>query len=448
MLIACPECAKQYRVDPAKFTNGAARFRCKACGHVMTATLPSQAPAEEYVPRGAGAGGVGPVPFPPSTGGGEDAGVRPPPPEEPLGADGSRRRGLGLRTKVFLLLLFFSLEPLFLYSALTIREEHNQARVEAESGMTMIALGLASEVNQWIDGNVRVLRILADTPEIASLVADRQEPLLRSVQAECPWMYLVFTLDPNGVNVGRSDGGRPKDYSDRSYYTDVMAGKDLAWQTLVGKTSKKPALVLAVPIRAGERPVGVVAAAMELDEVARRIATWRRGETGFAFLVDDTGKVVAHPNAQFVTDQEDLKWHPLVAAYRSGQSGVRYFQDEAGRRIMGYVTGTHQGWVLALQQDEEEVLASKGGAIRFGYLVLVIAVLSVTLAAWLCGRAVVRPLRRLTDVANRISLGELDTEIPLSRKDEIGDLARAIARLQTSVRLSLQRLRSRRGIDG
>jgi HAMP domain-containing protein len=38
----------------------------------------------------------------------------------------------------------------------------------------------------------------------------------------------------------------------------------------------------------------------------------------------------------------------------------------------------------------------------------------------------------------------MDAEIPVTSRDEIGDLAEAIERMQESIRLSIERLRRRR----
>ena len=53
-------------------------------------------------------------------------------------------------------------------------------------------------------------------------------------------------------------------------------------------------------------------------------------------------------------------------------------------------------------------------------------------------------IKSLTEVSNRISVGELDAEIDIAGEDEIGDLGEAISRMQDSIRLSIERLRRRR----
>ncbi len=53
-------------------------------------------------------------------------------------------------------------------------------------------------------------------------------------------------------------------------------------------------------------------------------------------------------------------------------------------------------------------------------------------------------LTKLIDAAEKISVGDLDTEIDVRTKDEISDLAETISRMQESIRLSIERLRRRR----
>ena len=69
--------------------------------------------------------------------------------------------------------------------------------------------------------------------------------------------------------------------------------------------------------------------------------------------------------------------------------------------------------------------------------------LLVGLIVSLFGNRLAGRIKSLTEVADRISVGELDAVIDIDSKDEIGDLAEAITRMQDSVRLSIERLRRR-----
>ena len=74
-------------------------------------------------------------------------------------------------------------------------------------------------------------------------------------------------------------------------------------------------------------------------------------------------------------------------------------------------------------------------------LLLALTLAVVGLVAWRTGTNLVRPIVRLTDLADRVSLGELDAVIDIRSDDEIGRLAQSFARLQTSLQRAMERLK-------
>ena len=74
-------------------------------------------------------------------------------------------------------------------------------------------------------------------------------------------------------------------------------------------------------------------------------------------------------------------------------------------------------------------------------LVLIIAIL---LAVILTFRVLlIRPIMQLTDAAAQMSVGDLNVEINVKSRNEIGLLVGAIERMQESLRLAMDRLRRR-----
>jgi HAMP domain-containing protein len=225
-----------------------------------------------------------------------------------------------------------------------------------------------------------------------------------------------------------------------------MAGKTLGWQTVTGRTSKIPALVVAVPIRDGSRVVGVLAAAMTVEDISKKIATWKMGTTGFAFLLDEQGFVVSHPKQQYAETRENLNTTPLISAFRKkGWTSITTpFAGENGQIAIGHARSNSYGWVLALQQNENEIFEALNIIQNFALTLLAVTVLLVIAIAWFSARALVTPIMKLTDAAERMSLGELNVKIDVKSRDEIGLLAQAIGRMQTSLRMAMTRLKKKR----
>ena len=458
--ITCDECGRKYRVDETKMKGARARVKCKSCSNIMIVAKPGNAAPVDAPPEAG-------KKLPPVT---ADIPEPPPPkaesvpqsvidrPDAPAKAEtpepdkdvsailGSQKIRFGLFGKIIIVMLIVSLLPFAVFWGITLRETSERVRIETENLMAQTARGLGTEVDGWINQNVSILRTAAKLPEVMSMDRAQQEKVLTVIQKEHPWMYLVFTVDVEGMNVARNDGRPLKDYSDRQYYKDIRAGKKLSWQTLIGKTSKKPALVLAVAIKSGDKLVGVMAAAMTIDEISKNIATWRQGKTGFAFLVDEKGFVVSHPDRQYVTKRKNLNNHPLIASFRKKgwRTTTTKFTAPDGQTAFGHVRSNNYGWALVLQQQNKEVFESFNRVQEFALILLGGTVLLVLVIAWFSARAIVTPIMKLTDAAERMSLGELNVKIDIKSKDEIGLLAQAVGRMQTSLRLAMNRLRRKR----
>ena len=460
MEISCDTCGKKYRVDETKMKGEMARVKCKACNNLMVVTKPrpevitEPPPAPEIFEPSIPADFPEPPVTPPQAVPRSVVERAAPSVEEKPAAvkedssaflSGQKIR-FGLFGKIIIVMLIVSLLPFAIFWGITLRETNQRVRTETEKLMAQTAKGLGEQVDAWIDNNVAVLRTAASLAEINSMNREEQEPVLKAIRQEYPWMYLVFTVGLDGMNVARDDGNALRDYSDRQYYKDIIDGKKLSWQTLIGKTSKKPALVLAVPIKKGDRLVGVIAAAMTVDEISSNIANWRQGDTGLAFLVDEKGFVISHPNKQYVSKRKNLNSHPLIAGFRKKgwRTITSTFNETDGQPAFGHVRSNNYGWALVLQQEEGEVFAAYNRTQEFALILLASTVVLVLIIAWFSARAIVTPIRKLTDAAERMSLGELNVKIDVKSKDEIGLLAQAIGRMQTSLRLAMNRLRRKR----
>lgn len=84
---------------------------------------------------------------------------------------------------------------------------------------------------------------------------------------------------------------------------------------------------------------------------------------------------------------------------------------------------------------EKEILVV---LVIFGATLLLIGIIVIVYAQRLTGK-----IKALTEVAERISGGELEVEVGIKSRDEIGELAEAIVGMRNYIRLSVDRLRRR-----
>jgi len=347
---------------------------------------------------------------------------------------------VGMVAKVTVAMLAIGLVPLILFGAIRLFQEGNALRAQAHDSMKANAESIAAQVDEWVDKNVRVMQAVSTLRGIRSMKADQQTETLASVQQSYPWMFVVQTVDPTGLDVARSDKSPMLNFADRKWFQDALAGKDLTMQTLISRTSGKPSLVMSLPIREAGQVVGVLEATMAIEDISRVVLNWRAGSTGYAFLVDQGGTVIAHAREEYVKTQRKMQDHPLVAAFLAdGKPHLASFAL-SGEDEIGYIQSNRYGWGIAAQQSTAELLAPQRQTLMVGLALLVAAGVIVGFVALMASRALVRPIISMTRSAERMSMGELDLSIAVKGNDEIASLAKALERLRRSMVAAMRRL--------
>ena len=113
----------------------------------------------------------------------------------------------------------------------------------------------------------------------------------------------------------------------------------------------------------------------------------------------------------------------------------------------GAVTSSNELVTVAANEMNSEFDSRSSGATREMQVIGGLAVLGIAaallLALWV-SRSITRPVKHLAEVADRISLGELDVVIDVHGTNEVGHLAESLRRMQASLRSAIERLRQRR----
>ncbi len=348
----------------------------------------------------------------------------------------------GIFPKMLIAMALIAVVPLAITWYINLQSTTNRIHEHVNQQLDRVADGLVSYVDTWVEMNVRMLQQNAALPQILSMNPSQQNVLLKKITDVYDWNYLAFTVDKEGQNIGRSDGKKTKYYGDRHYVQTVLRGAPRGQQVLIGKTSGKPAFVLSVPIQQPNKPLqGVLAIAMGIVEISERVTQVRMGKTGYAFLVDENGRVIAHQSPEFTKTRKDMSDHPAAVAISKGLEDIIY-TDENGIQMVATARKTHYGWYLVAEQTYDDAFAEIDAANRKALILLGATLAVVVLVALLLSRGFSIPIQRLTTISEEISRGKISSQISYTnRKDEIGALARAIDRLSTSIRLAMKRLR-------
>ncbi len=341
-----------------------------------------------------------------------------------------------LQTRLTILTLIVAIPLLAGVVGVIIERAGAQMTDDANDHLRMTNRVLRTNTSTWLDLNVRALQELATLPEVISMDPAQQKPVLEAMQAAYPYMYLISTTNLDGLNVARSDAQDPIDYNDRPWFQSIRDGAPLAYQSLIGRTTGKPALVVSTPIKdADGNLVGVGMFAADLASITAETVASRVGDTGYSYIVDGSNLAIAHPNEAYTTvELHDLSQDKPIVALRSGQTGIYNFTDGQGHTWRAYLDTLDNGWGIIVQQRVDEVLDPLHLFQRVALAALVLGVLLIMVLLWLAIGRAVRPVGDLTRAASAIAGGDLSRTVEVNRRDEIGLLAQSFNSMTVQLR--------------
>lgn len=159
----------------------------------------------------------------------------------------------------------------------------------------------------------------------------------------------------------------------------------------------------------------------------------------YTFIQDGGGEILVHTLGNF--PPELRQGLPIAGQRQVNRRDVslngRTVHEIAIPVLEGQLGSVHVGfWNDAVAREIQNALLRIMGIIAL--IPLVGALLSFFVARW-----IVRPIVDLTEVANKVTLGDLDASISgeaAKSLDEIGELARSLERMRASLKAAMLRL--------
>lgn len=281
------------------------------------------------------------------------------------------------------------------------------------------------------------LKAASPSTSSVELVA-RAERKLKAIQATKGLgdSYQVLALaSPDGRCFAASNPAfLGVDVSDRGYFKAAMAGKANAGSASRNKVTNKPFAPFAAPIRSGDRIVGAVAMITDIGFVNDIIAGQKIGKSGYAFIIDSTGLVIAHPREENIFTANASKMNGMEELSRrmmNGERGVATYRTEGVVNTAGFAPVQATGWSVGITIPNAEFLKT-ANEIRDIIIILSISVLAISVFLnTLFSRTLMKLLGKALSFAQRIASGDLTQSIPVVKDDELGKLARALNDMNT-----------------
>jgi len=178
---------------------------------------------------------------------------------------------------------------------------------------------------------------------------------------------------------------------------------------------------------------GIIVIDLDFKKIMELVKNTRVGEQGYAFLIDQYGRNIAHPLLPLYRYSLETYTEPslreLILDMMGGNSGWRTYAFQGENKVAAFEPVKAMGWSLAVtiptEEFTKEAYALRNRVIEFVCIAIVFTILCVTILSYF----LLRPVRNLVAATDRLAKGDLNQDIPVQSGDELGDLTRSFNRM-------------------
>ncbi|HEY0421068.1 MAG TPA: diguanylate cyclase [Acetobacteraceae bacterium] len=325
-------------------------------------------------------------------------------------------RGVGLRPRLALLALAL-MAPMVALQLANMHAQRNEAVAATHMRVAELSKMAAEAENDSLQEAGNLLRVLVRLPELRDPANGDCHALLREITNEHPRVDSVTVTGLDGqARCGSRDAVPSAFFGDRSWFREASAPDAplfVVSELIVSRFSGKPTVVVAGPIRAGTKLLGVVSIGLNLSwfsEIAARIP----GPEGATILL-----VSLRDGTMLARSADAERWvghrfpeGPAMTEFRSRPDGtVQGVGLDGAENIIGFTRlpgDIGSRTVVSVGIPLSVVVAAANRHFAEGLALVLLVTMLGLLASWVLARsAVLRPLDMLAELARRLGDGDL-----------------------------------------
>ncbi|MEN8142324.1 MAG: cache domain-containing protein [Thermodesulfobacteriota bacterium] len=184
------------------------------------------------------------------------------------------------------------------------------------------------------------------------------------------------------------------------------------------KLTGEPMMKISIPVRDLQslRLKGVLVSEMTLKFMRHLVATMQIGKSGTAYITDQNGQLLVHPNRSLV----HKKTHFIAPARPQIMSGISGSKAVVAAAKINF---GNQALFFVTEIPTAEALQHINRAILLLGSFLLLMLIGAMALWFIVVRQIIRPIESLAATARNISRGDFSRMAESRRKDELGDLA-------------------------
>lgn len=353
--------------------------------------------------------------------------------------------------------LIFNFSILIILSSITIGvaaifiASNSLTNVAKSSLGTMSSQG-ATVTESRMNTQKRTLETLVQLKEIQSMDFELQKPILKN-QLEASGFIDIGIMNMNG-KVFYSNGLMLQ-LSESDPARKALEGNENAFNFAFNEQSRKVDLMYATPIIKDDKVLGALVGRRDGNALSDITDDMGYGEKGSTFIINSSGTIIASRDRELVLSQynpikgveKDPSLTSLANLYKrmlEEKEGIIEYSSGSLKEFYGFTPIPGTEWTIVFTANQGEVLASIPVLQNTCLLILAIILFISIIIAYFIGNSIASPISKAVKYVKQMANLDITQDVrksDLKRKDEIGDLSKALQGITDNLRTIIKEVR-------
>lgn len=268
-----------------------------------------------------------------------------------------------------------------------------------------VSTSLSHQVGNWIDERKSDLVNFSQEevfkemsiPATGNIEQTDAAARLKTIHNENPLYEFIALAATDGTVVASSNPAHigTMTVSDRDYFKNSIAGNISISDVIRSKSTGHPVFVISTPIRQDGSIQGVLLGVIDMDQFAAVfIDPEKIGRTGYVYVMDRNGIVVAYPDKSKILSL-DLSTYEFGQKMMAGEQCLLKYSFNGVDKIVASARESRSGWIIASTANINELFAPVFQIRTICFIIGTIGVSIIAAIVYLLTQSLVNPINRI-----------------------------------------------------
>ena len=351
-----------------------------------------------------------------------------------------------IRTKLTVTILMIFIVAMSVLGGLNYWKAHNIIMDDIGLNMNKDASNAALYISDWLAEKEARVNGISLNPIIQSGDKEAIPGFLAQAVTNTNGYQSFTYASPDGMYT--NSAFLTGDISQRSYFRTSMQGQACVSDPIVSKENGKLIVNAVTPVKQNGQVVGMLSGQVPITEIIKVISDIKIGATGYAFVIQNDGTIIMHPDEtkllkrNVLTDTDISKdLREISEKMAKGETGSGVFVDQGITKMISYAPIPGTNWSVALNVPMAEVTGVMNSFTLISLITIVIMLVLVGILIAMYARSIARPIQTLENSVKQIADGDLSSiEINSNSKDEIGRLGSSFRQMSENLQKLIRKI--------